>query len=86
MGISPIVFDSFSALHDIINDGYNGFIIPNNDIATYVGQLLWLMNNEEQRLAIAQKAIESSRKFELSGIVKQWFDLFDGLFQTKLQK
>ncbi|MDR2087506.1 MAG: glycosyltransferase [Dysgonamonadaceae bacterium] len=83
MGVLPVAFDSFSALHDIITDGYNGFIIPNNDITAYTNQLLQLMDSEEQRLSIARNAIDSSKTFELSGIVEQWFGLFNELFQTK---
>jgi glycosyltransferase involved in cell wall biosynthesis len=83
MGAVPVVFDGFKSVHDVISDGYNGFIIPNNDIAAYANCLSQLMSNEKQRTIIAQNAIESSKKFELSGIVKQWFDLFAELSPTE---
>lgn len=35
-GCVPIAFDSFAALYDLIDNGNNGFIIPNNDIDCFV--------------------------------------------------
>ena len=35
-GCVPIAFDSFAAVYDLIDNGNNGFIIPNNDIDGFV--------------------------------------------------
>lgn len=34
-GVVPIAFDSYPALHDIITDGYDGCIIPDDDLDAY---------------------------------------------------
>ncbi|MDR1406323.1 MAG: glycosyltransferase [Prevotellaceae bacterium] len=75
MGVVPVAFDSFSAVHDIIQDGHNGLLVPNNDIKTYAAQLIRLMENEPLRHTMAQNAVESSGRFELSGVIKAWVTL-----------
>jgi len=32
MGVVPVVYNSFESLSDIVVDGENGYIIPNNDL------------------------------------------------------
>ncbi|MCL1851251.1 MAG: glycosyltransferase [Bacteroidetes bacterium] len=77
MGVVPIVFDSFGAVHDIIEDKYNGLIIPNNDIERYADKLAWLMQHDEECQTMACNAVESSKKFHLSEIGKQWVKLLE---------
>ena len=38
-GCVPIVMDSFRSLHDIVIDGQNGFITPNNEIEVFTEKL-----------------------------------------------
>jgi glycosyltransferase involved in cell wall biosynthesis len=76
MGVVPIVFDSFSALHDIILDGHNGVIIKNNDLQSYKEQLLNLMRNSTYRNNLAKNAIDNSANFSKEKIVAIWENLF----------
>ncbi|MCL1851250.1 MAG: glycosyltransferase [Bacteroidetes bacterium] len=75
MGVVPVAFDTFGAVHDIIEDKYNGLIIPNNDIERYADKLAWLMQHDEERQTMACNAVESSKKFHPSEIGKQWVKL-----------
>jgi glycosyltransferase involved in cell wall biosynthesis len=79
MGAVPISFDSFGAVHDIIENGNNGFIIPNNDTEKYAAQLAWLMQHDEERQVMACNAVESSKRFHPAEISKQWVTLFEEL-------
>lgn len=76
MGVVPIAFDSYSSLHDIIEDGKNGITVNNNDFEEYVEKLLWLMDHEEDRCGMAREAILSSRCFSLEVILDRWENLF----------
>ena len=78
-GVVPIAFNSYASLTDIIIDGENGFIIPNNDLQTYVNKLIDLMQNEKNRKYMAGKAIESSKRFCLDKICADWITLFKSL-------
>jgi glycosyltransferase involved in cell wall biosynthesis len=75
MGVVPIVFDSFSAVHDIIQNEYNGLLISNNDVKAYAAQLIRLMKNDVVRYTMAQNAVKSSKRFEISEVIKKWVTL-----------
>jgi glycosyltransferase involved in cell wall biosynthesis len=76
MGVVPMAFDSFASLHDVIEDGHNGLIIPNADLDAYAERLIWLMKNKNKREEMARNAVESCRINSSENIVGQWVDLF----------
>lgn len=75
-GCVPIAMDSFLALHDIITNGKNGFIVPNNDINAFAEKVCLLMNNANLREKIAENAITDCKKFDVLEIAKKWENLF----------
>lgn len=79
MGCVPIAFDTYSSLHDIIEDGKNGYIVKEGDIDSYVNNMKLLMQNVALREKMAKQAIYTSRSFERSKIIKQWEVLFSKL-------
>ena len=79
MGCCCISFDSFSAINDIIEDGYNGRVVPNNNIKKYAKYLSELMLDDNQRIMMSINAIESSKRFTLEKIGKQWHKLYEEL-------
>lgn len=78
-GCVPIAFDSYSAVHDIIQSGRNGYIVPNNDIDGYARALQELMNNESLRAELAANAQKDVQRFSRENIAKQWKTLFENL-------
>jgi len=68
-------FDSYDAIHNIIKDGENGKIIPDNNIKAYYQALSELMLNDEKRTSIGGMAIESSKKFSMEIIGEKWRSL-----------
>ncbi|MBM6857664.1 glycosyltransferase [Caecibacteroides pullorum] len=78
-GVVPIAFDSYPALHDIITDGYDGCIIPDDDLEAYADCMVELMCNRENRERIAKNGLESCRRFEINRIVEQWVKLIESL-------
>ncbi|MDR2562952.1 MAG: glycosyltransferase, partial [Prevotellaceae bacterium] len=79
MGVVPVVFDSFGSLHDIVTDGENGLIVPEKHISEYVAALSKLMSNNELRQKMAMNAVESSKRFTVENVTKQWIELFNRL-------
>ena len=75
----PVAFDTFTALHDILTDGYNGYIIPEKDENMYVEKLETLMDNEQILHEMAQNCKDSCKKFTVETIGKQWLKLIDEL-------
>lgn len=79
MGVAPIVYDSFSSVGEIINDGYDGFVVSNGDINSFKQRLALLMSDESQLKQIAENGIKTSHNNSSEAITKQWFSLFRSL-------
>ncbi len=82
MGVVPIAFNSFGALHEIIKNDYNGIIVPNNDIDLYVQNLTKLILDDEKRLYMAKNAIEYSHNFRIGKIAEKWDLLFKNVIEN----
>lgn len=77
MGVPTVAFDSFGALHDIIEDGYNGRIVPNNNLTAFQNALTELMLDEKRLQAMQFSAKESSQNFTIEKIIEKWERLFE---------
>jgi glycosyltransferase involved in cell wall biosynthesis len=82
-GCIPIAFNSFSSLHDIIEDGVNGFMIKPYDLSEYEKKLRLLIQNETFRNSMRNNSIDIPNKFQLKVIVKHWIDLFEKILEAK---
>lgn len=79
MGVVPVTYNSFESITDIINDGENGVIIPNNDQDCFVTQMKELMLNDTKREAMAANAINSSTRFNLENVIERYLEQFNTL-------
>ena len=77
MGVPVVAMDSFGALYDIIEDGYNGRIVANNDLVAFQNAMMEIMEDEAKRTEMALHAIESSKRYEIQHILLQWQKLFE---------
>lgn len=74
-GCVPVAFDSFESIHEIIEDGKNGFLVKPFDTDMYANKILNLANGsiiEKYR----ENALASMEKFTPSNIINQWMLLF----------
>ena len=78
-GVVPVVMDSFSSLHDIVKDGYNGRIVEEGDISGFAKAVTELMENSEMRNAMAMNGLESSRLFSVEKVVDRWQRLLSSM-------
>ena len=77
MGVPCVAFDSFEALHEIVTDGHNGIIVPNNNINMFYEKLANLMLNDDKRKQIALNAVGDSKRFTMENIMPKWDDLLN---------
>ncbi|MBQ3636087.1 MAG: glycosyltransferase [Bacteroidales bacterium] len=75
--VVPVVFDTYAALHDIINDASNGFIVDEGDIDEYASRLSLLMKDDSLRQSMALNGPSSIAKFNSDSISSQWTSLFN---------
>ncbi len=82
-GVVPVVYNSFSAVHDIIDDGVNGIIVPQKagcfDKGLMAERLCLIMQDEELRQCMAINAIERSKQFSIDNIYGEWQKVFSKL-------
>ncbi len=77
-GCVPVVYKTFSAIHDIVTDT-NGVLIEPYDINSMARGIQYLIDNPQVRLRMAVSAVDSQRKFNVSSIVDEWEDLFTNI-------
>ena len=75
-GVVPIIYDTYAAARDMMEDGESDFIIPAFDEEMYVQKLTNLMDDTTLRNMMSQKAVEFSRKFDPNLILSEWEQLF----------
>jgi glycosyltransferase involved in cell wall biosynthesis len=81
MGVVPVTYNSFESITDIITDGENGAIIPNNDLDYFVSRMKDLMINNTKRELMAANAIVSSKRFTLDKVIDRYYDLFRSILR-----
>lgn len=82
-GVIPVVYDSYSAVRDIIDDGKDGVVIPYEkdgyDADKAAGMLAQIMQNDSLRDMMAHAAIEKSKAYSVERIYQEWMKTFEGL-------
>ena len=76
-GIPCIAMDSAEGANDIIENDYNGYLIPNRDIEQMVRKIEYLINNKEKRNKLGDNAYKSVSKFTSDVVGEEWFDLIE---------
>lgn len=77
--VVPFVFDSYAALRDIVNDGFDGCVIPDNDVRQYANRMIELMKDKTERERMALNGLQSCQRFAVDKVVRQWVELIESL-------
>ena len=77
MGTPIVAMDSFGSLHDMVKDGLNGRIVPNNDVPALVAAMNTMMADSSARKVMSLHAVESSRAFLMENVAQKWLQLFE---------
>lgn len=76
MGCSCVLFNSYEAVHDFIEDGENGCIVENNDLKSFYKRLVDLMVDDDKRVEMGTQSIDSSHRFTMEIVAAKWKNLF----------
>jgi|GEM_PF-197623 hypothetical protein len=82
-GVIPIVFNSFEAAKDIIDDNRTGILVNSYNLNEFSEKLTALMSDEKKLMDMSEAARLSSERYDKSKIALQWIDLFNTLGKTK---
>ena len=77
-GCVPVVYDSFAAASDIIDDGINGRVVRHFHHKAYVAAVNELMDNANKRISMAVAARQKSQKYCVENVKNKWYDLLRG--------
>ncbi|MGX6591113.1 glycosyltransferase family 4 protein [Cetobacterium ceti] len=85
-GLPIISFDCQSGPRELIRDGKNGYLIPQEDINSYANKLLELMNNFEKRKQMGYESKKRSYDFTEDKIMNMWRELFEEVLSKNKNK
>lgn len=78
-GCVPITYDSYTAVHYIVNDGKDGILATPFDLDEYAEKLSHLMEDEEMRHRLSKAAIESVKQFDAENVMPKWLELIESI-------
>ena len=82
-GVVPVVYGSYSAVYDIIDDDVNGLIIPKANegfnAAIMAERIKNIIEDNNKRNKMALAAIEKSKNYSIDKIYDQWKVVFEKL-------
>ena len=83
-GCVPIVYGSYEAVYDIIEQGKSGYItsMPYSKEKT-VHSLEQLINNDDLRNDMARESMKRSKMFSIDSIAQKWYDLFEEVLKNE---
>jgi glycosyltransferase involved in cell wall biosynthesis len=78
-GMAVVSFDCPRGPGEIIDDGRDGVLVPNGDVAALSRALLDVVGDAERRRALGAAAVQSARRYDPAVVGKDWVSLIDEL-------
>ena len=82
-GVVPVVYGSYSAVYDIIEDDKDGVIVPKGNegfnAVVMAERIKSLMANHEKLNDMALNAIEKSKNYSIDKIYEQWMRVLQNI-------
>lgn len=73
----PVMAFEYVGVHDIIQDGVDGYVIPFGDVDEYAAKLRMLMEDADLRKQFADTALVNVKKFDKETVMAKWCHLFN---------
>ena len=74
-GVVPVVMNSSPVYADIIQNGYNGILTPNNDVKAFSRAIISLISDNRKRRVMQRHALESAHRFTMEKTIDKWIKL-----------
>ncbi len=78
-GLPLVAFDCPRGPADLIDDGVNGRLVPNDDISAFADALRDVMSDADRRRMMGAASLERAGEFQMDRIAARWAALFDAL-------
>jgi glycosyltransferase involved in cell wall biosynthesis len=83
LGLPIVAFACKCGPRDIITHGEDGFLVPEGNVPELAGRIIQLIEDDELRKKMGQKAKINSERFAEPVVMVQWDRLFNNLLNTK---
>lgn len=84
LGVPTISFDIFTGPSELIESGYNGYLVDDGDICKFVDRVLDLMGlSFEDYGKMVSNSLKSSSRFKINKIADEWEAVFDSVVRRK---
>ncbi len=78
-GVPAVSFACPCGPRDIIKDGEDGLLVENGNIEELASKIIYLIEHEEERKKMGNKACQNIERFKMENLGIQWKDIFDKL-------
>ena len=76
-GLPIISYDCKCGPKDLINNGLNGFLVPEGNIEELANTIMRLISNRDMMIEMGRNAKVESQQYEREVIMQKWIDLFE---------
>lgn len=83
-GVPPVSFDCPCGPKEVITNGQDGLLVENGNIEMLAEKICYLIENEDIRKKMGNKARESAKRFNIDETMSKWKDLFEELMKNRL--
>ena len=78
-GLPVVSFACKCGPRDLIEDGVNGFLIPEGDIDSFADKVAMILGDEKLREQMGDAAYQSAMKYTEDKVMAKWIHLFESL-------
>ena len=82
-GVALLVMDSYASLHEIVEDGDNGLLVKDGDVAEFTEKLKMLLKDDALRNRLADKGLLTCQRFTVGKVVDKWEMIYNSLINNK---
>ncbi|MBO5058802.1 MAG: glycosyltransferase [Prevotella sp.] len=79
--VALLVMDSYESLHEIVENGENGVLVKDGDVAEFTEKLKLLMSDETLRNRLADKGLQTCLRFTVGKVVDKWEKIYNSLLE-----
>ncbi len=78
-GVPLVAMDCPRGPGEIVDDGKNGLLVDDGDVAGFTEALRRLVEDDDLRRACGRRAHEDARQYGIDRVLEEWLQLFERL-------
>jgi glycosyltransferase involved in cell wall biosynthesis len=84
-GVPPVAFDCATGPADLVEDGWNGFLVERGDTETAAARCVELIRNPVERDLMGQRAMAVSERYSVARIGQLWCSLVERIRKDQVR-